>query len=417
MGKLSTEPACYNLGSSLKTAPVFAARTNWNLQTNRFAQALDAHRQSGKVLLDLTASNPTTCGFEYPASEILSALADPRALQYAPESKGLRSSRESVAAYYEGRPGFGLCAGSVDPERIILTAGTSEAYSYVLRLLCEQGDEILCPAPSYPLLEYVAGLNDVRLVPYPLLYDHGWQIDFGALRAALTPRSRAVLLVHPNNPTGSFVSPKEAVELHELCAQREMAIVADEVFLDYADGSKPHTTFAFDGPALTFTLSGLSKISALPQMKLAWLVAGGPKIIVDAALARLEIIADTYLSPGTPVQLALPRLLAIRHEMQRQLQSRIASNLTHLDSSLAKHPIIVRLARQGGWYAVLRVPATVPDDDVTVALLEQHSVLVHPGRFFDFPRDGFLVLSLITPEKNFAEGIHRLLSYMKESHQ
>lgn len=390
---------------------MFAARTNWNLHANRFARALETHRKAGKPLLDLTASNPTTCGFEYPVSEILSALADPRSLEYAPESKGLLAAREAVAAYYEGRPGFGLCAGSVDPERVILTAGTSEAYSYILRLLCEQGDEILCPTPSYPLLEYVAGLNDVRLVPYPLLYDHGWQIDFGALRAALTPRSRAVLLVHPNNPTGSFAAPKEAVELRDLCAERELAIVADEVFLDYADASKPHSTFAFDGPALTFTLSGLSKISALPQMKLAWLVASGPKTIVDAALARLEIIADTYLSPGTPVQLAAPRLLALRNEMQRRLQTRIAANLSHLDSALAAHPFIVRLARQGGWYAVLRVPATGPDDDLAVALLEKHSTLVHPGRFFDFPRDGFLVLSFITPEPDFHEGVRRLLHF------
>ncbi len=416
MAKPSIEPACYNLGSSIETESVFTARTNWNLQTNRFARALDAHRQSGKELLDLTASNPTTCGFEYPESEILKAIADPHALKYAPESKGLRSARESVAAYYEGRPGFDLCAGSVDPERIVLTAGTSEAYSYILRLLCEQGDEILCPAPSYPLLEYVASLNDVRLVPYPLLYDHGWQIDFAALRAALTPRSRAVLLVHPNNPTGSFTSPKEAFELHELCAQREIAIVTDEVFLDYAEGSKPHSTFAFDGLALTFTLSGLSKISALPQMKLAWLVASGPKTIVDAALARLEIIADTYLSPGTPVQLALPRLLAIRHEMQRQLQNRISANLAHLDSALANHPLIFRLARQGGWYAVLRFPATGPEDDLAVDLIAQQSILVHPGQFFDFPRDGFLVLSLITPEPDFREGLQRLLQSVKETH-
>ncbi len=401
---------------TLRVTSMFSARTNWNLQTNRCARALENHRCAGKALLDLTASNPTTCGFEYPASQILSALADPRALEYAPESKGLRSARESVADYYQGRPGFGVCAGSVDPERIILTAGTSEAYSYILRLLCAPGDEILCPAPSYPLLEYVAGLNDVRLVPYSLLYDHGWQIDFGALRSALTPRSRAVLLVHPNNPTGSFVSPKEALELHEICAVREMAIVADEVFLDYSDGAKPHSTFAFDGPALTFTLSGLSKISALPQMKLAWLVASGPKTIVDAAMARLEIIADTYLSPGTPVQLALPRLLAIRNEMQLQLQKRVAANLSHLDAALAEHPLIVRLARQGGWYVVLRVPATGPDDDLAVALLEQHSVLVHPGRFFDFPRDGFLVISLITPELDFHEGVRRLLQFIKECH-
>jgi alanine-synthesizing transaminase len=390
---------------------MFSARTNWNLQANRFARALENHRAGGKSLLDLTASNPTACGFEYPEKEILAALADPRALQYSPESKGLRSAREAVAAYYEGRPGFGICAGSVDPERIILTAGTSEAYSYIFRLLCEPGDEILFPAPSYPLLEYLATLNDVKLVPYPLFYDHGWHMDFAALRAALTPRSRAVLVVHPNNPTGSFVMPKEAVELHSICAEREMAIVADEVFLDYSAESKPHSTFAFDGPALAFTLSGISKISALPQMKLAWLAASGPRQVVQRAMERLEIIADTFLSPGTPVQLALPKLLGLREKMQPQLQKRIAANLAHLDAALATGKSISRLDHQGGWYAVLRVPSTGSDEDLAVALLEKYSVLVHPGRFFDFRQDGFIVLSLIAPETEFREGVKRLLEF------
>jgi len=393
---------------------MFTARTNWNLQTNRFAQALENHRRAGKALLDLTASNPTTCGFDYPADEILSALADSRALQYSPESKGLRSAREAVAAYYQGRPGFGICAGSVDPERIILTAGTSEAYGYIFRLLCEPGDEVLFPAPSYPLLEYLAALNDIKLVPYPLFYDHGWHMDLSALRAALTPRSRAVLVVHPNNPTGSFVTPKESVELHSICAEREMAIVADEVFLDYSAESKPHSTFAFDGPALAFTLSGLSKISALPQMKLAWLVASGPQTLVQRAMERLEIIADTFLSPGAPVQLALPKLLDIREGIQRQLQNRIAANLAHLDSALAANKLISRLDHQGGWYATLRIPATGSDEDVAVALLEKHDALVHPGRFFDFHQEGFLVLSLITPEKYFREGLWRMLEHFGE---
>jgi len=388
---------------------MFTARTNWNLRPNRFARALELHRASGEELLDLTVSNPTVCEFEYPEEEILSALADPAALEYAPETKGLKSARDAVAQYYEGRPGFGVCAGSVDPERIILTAGTSEAYSYILRLLCEQGDEILCPAPSYPLLEYVAGLNDARLVPYPLFYDHGWQVDLAVLRAALTPRSRAVLVVHPNNPTGSFVKPAETAELHEICAQREMAIVADEVFLDYASDSRPHSTFAFDSPALTFTLSGLSKISALPQMKLAWLVASGPARLVATALKRLEVIADTYLSPGAPVQVAAPRLLAIRDAMQNQLRARISANLAHLDAALVENKLVSRLQRQAGWYAVLRVPSTGSDEDLAVALLEKHSVLVHPGRFFDFRQDGHVVLSLITPESDFQEGVRRLM--------
>jgi alanine-synthesizing transaminase len=390
---------------------MFTARTNWNLQTNCFAQALDAHRRSRKVLLDLTVSNPTTCGFKYPAEEILGALADPHALEYSPESKGLRSAREAVAEYYSGRPGFGICAGSVDPERIILAAGTSELYSYIFRLLCEPGDEILFPAPSYPLLEYLATLNDVKLVPYPLFYDHGWHMDLSALRSAITPRSRAVLVVHPNNPTGSFVMPKEATELHSICAEREMAIIADEVFLDYSAESKPHSTFAFDNAALAFALSGLSKISALPQMKLAWLVASGPQSLVNRAMECLEIIADTYLSPGTPVQLALPKLLGIRKEIQHQLQNRIAANLAHLDSALSANELISRLDHQGGWYATLRVPATGSDEDLVVALLEKHDVLVHPGRFFDFPQDGFLVLSLITPDSDLREGVRRLLGH------
>ncbi|MFZ0818802.1 MAG: pyridoxal phosphate-dependent aminotransferase [Candidatus Acidiferrales bacterium] len=391
---------------------MFASRTNWPLEPNRFAQALEAHRRSGKPLIDLTASNPTTCGFDYPSREILTALGDTRALQYSPESKGIRSAREAVAAYYAGRPGFGICEGSVDPEQIILTAGTSEAYSYIFRLLCEPGDEILFPAPSYPLLEYLAGLNDVRLVPYSLFYDHGWHVDIGSLRAAITPRSRAVLVVHPNNPTGSFIKPSEATALREICAEHAMAIIADEVFLDFVAESKPHATFAFTNEVLTFTLSGLSKISALPQMKLAWLVANGTENLLRPALARLEIIADTFLSPGTPVQLALPKLLELRQAMQSQIHTRMRANLAHLDSAIAGQKSISRLDREGGWYAVLRVPATQPDEELAVALLGERGVLVHPGRFFDFPQDGFLVVSLIAPEPEFREGIARLVEFI-----
>ena len=243
---------------------MFASRTNWRLETNRLTRALEEHRRSGKELFDLTASNPTTCGFAYPEREILAALTDPRGLVYRPESKGLREAREAVAEYYAGRAGFSGSVARVDPERILLSSGTSEAYSHIFRLLCEAGDEILVPAPSYPLFEFLADLADIHLVPYPLLYDHGWQIDFASLRAALTPRSRAVLVVHPNNPTGSFVKPREAAELAEICAAREMAIVADEVFLDYASSATTAHTFALSDAALTFTLSGLSKISLLP---------------------------------------------------------------------------------------------------------------------------------------------------------
>src|SRR5665213_2242889 len=435
---------------------MFASRTNWRLETNRLARALDEHRKSGRQLLDLTASNPTECGLQYPAQEILAALSNPRTLAYRPDSKGLPEAREAVAAYYAGRVGFSASSSPtlrVDPERILLASGTSEAYTHIFRLLCEPGDEILVPAPSYPLFEFLADLADIRLVPYPLLYDHGWQIDFASLRGELTPRSRAVMVVHPNNPTGSFVKPQEATQLAAICAAREMAIVADEVFLDYAEcaklsltdlssarlqagisrapGRPPEDgrymepglpdaapeglarTFAFHDEALTFTLSGLSKISLLPQMKLAWTVVSGPDALTKTAVDRLEIIADTYLSPSTPVQLALPKFLSLRHELQAQLQQRISANLAALDSMLPESKSLTRLAREGGWYAVLRVPVTATDDDLTVALLERHSVLVHPGHFFNFSREGFLVLSMITPEDEFQEGLRRLRKFFE----
>ena len=394
---------------------MFASRTNWRLETNRLTRALEEHQRSGKELFDLTASNPTTCGLDYPEREILGALADSRALVYRPESKGLHEARHAVAEYYAGRPGFsGESAPRINPERILLASGTSEAYSHIFRLLCETGDEILVPAPSYPLFEFLADLADIRLVPYPLLYDHGWQIDFATLREGLTPRSRAVLVVHPNNPTGSFVKPREATELAELCAAREMAIVADEVFLDYTTGSELARSFAFSNEALTFTLSGLSKISLLPQMKLAWTVVSGPDAAVQTAVDRLEIISDTYLSPSTPVQLALPKFLSLRHAMQAQLQGRISANLSALDALLRGSKSLARLDREGGWYAILRVPVTASDDDLTVALLERCSVLVHPGHFFNFSREGFLVLSLITPEDKFKVGVRRLLKLIDE---
>jgi len=402
---------------------MFASRTNWRLETNRLTRALEEHRRSGKELFDLTASNPTTCGLAYPEREILAALADSRGLVYRPDSKGLREARDAVAEYYAGRAGFSGSPARVDPDHILLASGTSEAYSHIFRLLCEAGDEILVPAPSYPLFEFLADLADIRLVPYPLLYDHGWQIDFASLRAALTPRSRAVLVVHPNNPTGSFVKPREAAELAEICAAREMAIVADEVFLDYASGRErallgarpnedPAHTFALSDAALTFTLSGLSKISLLPQMKLAWTIVSGPEAVVQTAVDRLEIIADTYLSPSTPVQLALPKFLSFRHALQAQLQQRISANLSVLDSLLRESMSLARLDREGGWYAILRVPVTATDDDLTVALLERCSVLVHPGHFFNFSQEGFLVLSLITPEQQFQEGLRRVQKFI-----
>ena len=390
---------------------MFASRTNWRLEPNRFATALEEHRRRGKPLLDLTNSNPTTCGFRYPEEQLFAALNNRRMLRYEPESQGLPQAREAIADYYRGRPGFLGRETCVNPERIVITSGTSEAYNYVFRLLCEVGDEVLVPAPSYPLFEYLADLADIRPVPYPLVYHQGWQVDFPGLSAALTERSRAVMVVHPNNPTGSFIKREEALELAEICARRDLAIIADEVFLDYAEGTELRCSFAFDSPALTFTLSGLSKISLLPQMKLGWLIVSGPEALARRAMQRLELIGDTYLSPSTPGQLALAEMLAMRGNLQMQMRERLCSNVGFLDKLLREAGSVDRLRREGGWYAVLRVPATRSDEDLAIALLETRDLLVHPGHFFDFPRDGFLVVSLIVHEAEFQEGAQRLRDF------
>jgi aspartate/methionine/tyrosine aminotransferase len=383
---------------------MFAERTNWNLAGNRLSEALARHRAGGKRLLDLTASNPTECGFAYDAEAILAALRNPAALRYEPNPKGLESARLAVKLYYSAR------GAAIAVEDIVLTTSTSEAYSFVFRLLCNPGDELLIPAPSYPLFGFLADIQDVKLVRYPLVYDHGWQIDFHSLQQAITPRTRGVIAVNPNNPTGHFVKEKELAKLNELCAARGMALIADEVFLDFALSDARRVTFAGNTGALTFAMSGLSKIAGLPQMKMAWVVASGPSELKRQAMERLEVIADTYLSPNAPVQLATPVFLAQRHGLQKQLLARVRRNLAELDRQLAVQEVCSRLEVEGGWYAVVRVPATRSDEELAIDLLTREDVYVHPGHFFDFATEGYLVLSLIAREEEFAEGIRRVLS-------
>ena len=437
---------------------MFSERTNWKLGLNRFTQAVDEVRASGAKIVDLTVSNPTRAGLEYDEGGILQALASPRGLDYDPQAKGLLVAREAVAGYYRDR-----CAGGgrevagavstgddtgsvVDPERVVLTTSTSEGYSFVFRLLCNAGDELLVPKPSYPLFEFLADLQDVRLVPYPLIYDHGWQMDFHSLAGAVTARTRGVVVVHPNNPTGSFVSEGERAELNVFCRERGLAVVVDEVFLDYGvddfedgprsnprslhapvDRASPihrlgrddsageltgHTSFVGNDEVLTFTLSGVSKISGLPQMKVAWVVTSGPEEIAAEAMGRLEVIADTYLSMNAPVQWAVPVLLEQRKSIQRQLMERVRRNVDELDRQLAGQKACERLRVDGGWYAVLRVPVTRSDEELAIELVRKKAVVVHPGHFYDFPGDGYLVLSLITAEGEFAEGMRRVLAHL-----
>ncbi len=384
---------------------VFAERTNWDLRPNLLSEALAAHRAAGRLLIDLTVSNPTECGFAYDSGTILNALSNPAALSYEPNSKGLESARRAVAGYYADR------GEEVSAEDIFLTTSTSEAYSYVFRTLCNPGDEILIPSPSYPLFDFLAEIQDVHLVRYPLKHDRGWQIDFRALEQSITPRTRAVIVVHPNNPTGHFTKGAEMEKLNAICSARGMAIIADEVFLDFSLGVERRRSFAANRDAPTFTLSGLSKICGLPQMKAAWLIIGGAQVWKREALARVEVIADTYLSMNAPVQLAIPHFLEQRHEFQKQVNSRIQRNLAELDRQLAEQEVCSRLAVEGGWYSVLRVTATRSDEDLAVELLSAKSVYVHPGHFYDFVSDGHVVVSLITGEAEFKKGVAGLLAY------
>jgi len=384
---------------------MFSSRLQWDLRPNRLSQALQEMRQHGVPLLDLTESNPTRAGLAYPESGILAAFADPRSLRYDPAPNGLAEARTAVSGWYAAR------GQHVAPERILLTASTSEAYAYLFKLLADPGDAVLVPRPSYPLFDYLAALESVKVVQYPLAYDHGWSIDFEALEEACSPRTRAIVVVNPNNPTGSFLKTGELDRLVAVCAERNMALISDEVFAGFAfgpdDGRVASLTGVNETPA--FCMSGLSKIAALPQMKLGWIVAGGPSDLRAAALERLELIADTFLSVSTPVQYAAPHLLRLGAEMEQQIRNRTASNLAELRAAVGGTPCAV-LDVEGGWYATLRVPRTRTEEEWCLELLERYGVLVQPGFFYDFEAEAFLVLSLLTEPAIFQEGVARLLA-------
>jgi alanine-synthesizing transaminase len=376
------------------------------MRPNRISAAVEARRRAGAEILDLTESNPTRAGLAYPADEILAALADPRSLAYEPLPAGSSEARAAVSAYYAAR------SGDIDPARILLTASTSEAYAYVFKLLANPGDEVLVPRPSYPLFDFLARLECVRAVQYPLSYQNGWRIDFDALASLVTPRSRAIVLVNPNNPTGSFLKRDELPRLVSLCAAFGLAIISDEVFSDYTFAPCQDRVRSLTGveDALIFCLSGLSKIAALPQVKLGWIVAGGPADLRACALERLELIADTFLSAGTPVQHAAARLLGAGASVRAQIQMRVRQNLEFLREAARNSPLGI-LDVEGGWYATVRVPRIRTEEEWTLELLERASVLVQPGFFFDFESEAFLVLSLLTEPKTFSEGVRRLLSH------
>jgi hypothetical protein len=378
---------------------MFSRRTLHESEPNALSLALRARRGSGLPVCDLTQSNPTLTNLPYDRARLLAALADPRGLSYEPTAFGLQSARVALQDLHR-QAGFELSL-----EQLVLTSSTSEAYAFLFKLLCDPGDAVLIPQPSYPLFEHLATLESVSIAPYALAYDGSWHIDFDSLRRALSPRARAIVVVSPNNPTGSFLKKDELARLADL----GLPLISDEVFADFALGPDPRRARSVLELAdvLVFALGGLSKLAALPQLKLAWLCAAGPRQLLADALARLELIADTFLSPNTPVQCALPEILASRGPVTAALNARIARNFACLSAAFrdsAAHPLFL----EGGWYATLRLPALREEGQWALDLLSLDGVLTQPGFFYDFLEGRQLVLSLITEEPVFALGVGRI---------
>jgi len=384
----------------------FSVRTGWDVGESGFAAAIREARAAGRRLIDLTVSNPTVCGFEYDAEAILAPLAGAGALIYDPDPRGMRAAREAVVRYYGDR-GVG-----VDSDAVVLTTSTSEGYGYLFRLLCDAGDEVLVAQPSYPLFDFLADLEDVSLRAYPLFYDDGWWIDFAELEGRIGPRTKAIVVVHPNNPTGHATGAAERVRLQEICLRHGLALIVDEVFLDYPLGEVGLTSFAVGPhPVLTFVLSGMSKIAGLPQMKVGWIVGLGPEGLQREAMGRLEVIADTFLSMNAPVQGALPSWLAGRKGIQGQILARVRGNL-----AAAQRSGVEVLRVEAGWSAILRLSQMGRDRDVAEMLLREVGVVVHPGSFYGIAESGRVVVSLLGVEQEFAEGLERIVHGQKLNH-
>jgi alanine-synthesizing transaminase len=387
---------------------MFASRFPEKLTPNRLARELAARQAEGREFFDLTASNPTTAGFHYEEKILLQAMKQQEIFRYHPSPQGNRAARQAIARYYleHGR--------TVDPDDLFLTAGTSEAYSFLFKLLADPGEEILVPGPSYPLFESLIRLESLQAVPYPLRYaaGRGWHVDLEELRCQISTKTRALLAVNPNNPTGSYLQGEELHFIFGLCREYGLALVVDEVFLDYpvGDGAEA-SNFSVAGSRenLTFVLSGLSKIVGLPQLKLGWIVIGGPGDLSRQAKERLALITDAFLTVGSGAQLALPALLSHRRQFQDQVRCRLNDNYSYLETMLADGGGPQLLERQGGWYAIIRHHLDTDDDEELVCrLLSETGVLVHPGYFYDFQQNGYLVLSLLPPPAIFRSGARHL---------
>ncbi len=384
---------------------MFSSRLPHSPTPNALSDQLARLRERRIPYVDLTESNPTRVGLAYPP-DLLQPLADAASLVYEPAPLGLPAARQAVAGDFRRR------GVPIDPQHIVLTASTSEAYALLFKLLCNPGDRVAVPVPSYPLFEYLTRLEGVEVDAYALEYDGAWEVNFESLRCALTARTRAVLVVSPNNPTGSVLARREVERFAALCAERELALIGDEVFADYPLRPRAEAARSVldQECALTFSLGGLSKSAGLPQVKLGWIGLGGPPPLVARALEGLELICDTYLSVSTPVQQAAEALLGRGGEIRDRIAARTRANLDRLQSVAARYPACRLLAPEAGWYAVLQLPATRSEEEMVLDLLERERILVHPGYFFDFPREAFLVVSLLPPEAPFGDAVERLLA-------
>jgi aspartate/methionine/tyrosine aminotransferase len=394
----------------------FSLRTEWDREPNRLTQLYDNLRKEGKKIHDLTISNPTECSISYPVKKIFSALSNPQGVHYSPDPHGLLTARQAVKDYYKER------AADIDEENIFITASTSEAYSLLFTLLCNPGETILAPRPSYPLFEFLAQLTGVTLKYYPLQYEGGWYMDTETIARSVTTATKAIIMVHPHNPTGMFIKKHEYSQIIEIAGKHRMAVIADEVFLDFALDSPKNVlgTTAGTSDILTFTLSGISKTIGLPQFKLGWIVISGYEPHSREATARLEIMSDTYLSANTPVQIALPDLMKECIEIRQGIHDRVRSNYQYIHQLLYEsgqnnnYPCSV-LEAEGGWYAIIRVPRTQTAEAWAIELLGRHDIYVYPGHFFDFNDEGFLVVSLLTEEETFRRLVKQIADFISES--
>ena len=390
---------------------MFSSRTNWHRQQNKLTELLESRRKSGKPIHDLTISNPTECGFNYPEKETLSALSSPDVLIYKPDPRGFITAREAVVRYYQTKNIV------VDPGDLFLTASTSEAYSFIFKLLCNPDDAILTPIPSYPLFEYLAQINDVKTQEYRLVYDHGWQIDLESIANSISNSTKAIILINPHNPTGMFFKKNEYLEIQKIAREKNLALIVDEVFIDYPHDDSPdrYGSAAGSSEVLTFTLNGISKMCGLPQVKLGWIAVSGEQRAKSEAVERLEILCDTFLSVNTPAQVALPKLLQSSESIRKQILQCIKSNYSFLSLLTTHHSPINILSTGGGWYAILKVPRTKSDEDWALELLDSYGIYLFPGYFFDFEEEGYLVVSLLVEEEKFQSAIKGVEEFIAAS--